>query len=139
METLTATAVQDICQFMEETYAALRVEMLQEQNRSSRTKFQAMENSKGKEKPANSMESVQEDGFRNFPVVEQILNEQEANGLWLEGHLTVEDAGPLSLAPEEEQPLQSFGQMTDKGVETCSAPLVIKQEETDDVMESQVP
>ncbi|XP_052363038.1 uncharacterized protein LOC127923149 [Oncorhynchus keta] len=137
METLTATAVQDICQFMEETYAALRVEMLQEQNRSSRTKLQAMENSKGKEKPANSMESVQEDCFRNFPVVEQILNEQEANGLWLEGHLTVEDAGPLSLAPEEEQPLQSFGQMTDKGVETCSAPLVIKQEETDDVMESQ--
>ncbi|XP_064859801.1 zinc finger protein 665-like [Oncorhynchus nerka] len=137
METLTATAVQDICKFMEETYAALRVEMLQEQNRSSRTKLQAMENSKGKEKPANSMESVQEDGFRNFPVVEQILNEQEANGLWLEGHLTVEDEGPPSLAPEEEQPLQSCGQMTDKGVETCSAPLVIKQEETDDVMESQ--
>lgn len=62
METLTATAVQDICQFMEETYAALQVEMLQEQNRSSRTKLQVMENSMGKEKPANSMESVQEDG-----------------------------------------------------------------------------
>ncbi|XP_071263917.1 uncharacterized protein [Salvelinus alpinus] len=143
METLTATALQDICQFMEETYAALRVEILQEQNRSSTTKLHAMENSEGKEKPANSVESVQEDarssGFRNFPVVEQILNEQEANGLWLEGDPTVEDEGPPSLVPEEEQPLQPFGQMTDKGVETCSAPLVIKQEETDDdVKESQV-
>ncbi|XP_055749460.1 zinc finger protein 287-like isoform X1 [Salvelinus fontinalis] len=142
METLTATALQDICQFMELTYAALRVEILQEQNRSSTTKLHAMENSEGKEKPANNMESVREDarssGFRNFPVVEQILNEQEANGLWLEGDPTVEDEGPPSLLPEEEQPSQAFGQMTDKGVETCSAPLVIKQEETDDdVMESQ--
>ena len=66
METLTATAVQDICQFMEETYAPLRVEMLQEQNRSSRTKLQVMENSKGKEKPAKSMESVQEDGEMKY-------------------------------------------------------------------------
>ncbi|KAK6324651.1 hypothetical protein J4Q44_G00039930 [Coregonus suidteri] len=136
METLTATALQDICQFMGETYAALRVEMLHEQNQSSRTELQTME------KPANRMESVQKDapspGFRNFPVVEQILNEQEANGLWLEGDPTVEHEGPQSLVPEEEQPSQAFGQMTEKGVETWSAPLVIKQEETDDDdMESQ--
>jgi hypothetical protein len=51
--------------------------------------------------------------LRDFPVVEKILNEQEANGLWLEGHLTVEDEGPPSLVPEEEQPSQAFGQMTD--------------------------
>ncbi|CAB1327162.1 unnamed protein product [Coregonus sp. 'balchen'] len=68
-----------------------------------------MENSIGKEKPANRMESVQKDGFRNFPVVEQILNEQEANGLWLEGDPTVEHEGPQSLVPEEEQPSQAFG------------------------------
>ena len=59
-------------------------------------------------------------GFRNFPVVEQILNEQEANGLWLEGHLTVEDKGPPSLVSEEEQPLQIFGQMTDKVSGACA-------------------
>ncbi|CAB1327161.1 unnamed protein product [Coregonus sp. 'balchen'] len=76
--------------------------------------------------------------LRNFPVVEQILNEQEANGLWLEGDPTVEDKGPPSLLPEGEEPLQPLGQMTDMGVETWSAPLVIKQEEMDDDdMESQ--
>lgn len=61
METLTATAVQDICQFMEETYAALRVEMLQEQNQSS-IKLQAIANNIEKEKPANCMEIIQKPG-----------------------------------------------------------------------------
>ncbi|KAK6324649.1 hypothetical protein J4Q44_G00039910 [Coregonus suidteri] len=141
METLTEKALQDICQLMGETYAALRVEMLHEQNQRS-IKLQSMENSIGKEKPANCMESIQKPasptGLRNFPVVEQILNEQEANGLWLEGYPTVEDKGPPSLFLEGEEPLQPLGQMTDMGVETWSAPLVIKQEETDDDdMESQ--
>uniref|UniRef100_A0A8C7P8Y1 C2H2-type domain-containing protein n=1 Tax=Oncorhynchus mykiss TaxID=8022 RepID=A0A8C7P8Y1_ONCMY len=141
MEALTEKAVQDICQLMGETYAALRVEMLQEQNQSS-IKLQAIANNIEKEKPANCMEIIQKPasptGLRDFPVVEQILNEQEANGLWLEGHLTVEDQGPLSLVPEEEQPSQAFGQMTDMGVETWPAPPVIKQEEMDDDdMESQ--
>ncbi|XP_029622299.1 zinc finger protein 665-like isoform X2 [Salmo trutta] len=133
METLTEKAVQDICQLMGETYAALRVEMLHEQNQRS---IQAIENNIGKEKPANCMEIIQKPasptGLRNVPVVEQILNEQEANGLWLEGDPTVEDEGPQSLVPEEEQPSQAFGQMTDKGVETWPAPPVIKQEEMDD-------
>ncbi|CDQ84922.1 unnamed protein product [Oncorhynchus mykiss] len=111
--------------------------MLQEQNQSS-IKLQAIANNIEKEKPANCMEIIQKPGLRDFPVVEQILNEQEANGLWLEGHLTVEDQGPLSLVPEEEQPSQAFGQMTDMGVETWPAPPVIKQEEMDDDdMESQ--
>eukprot|EP00063_Salmo_salar_P090388 XP_014065223.1 PREDICTED: zinc finger protein 287-like isoform X1 [Salmo salar] len=135
METLTEKAVQDICQLMGETYAALRVEMLHEQNQRS-IKLQAIENNIGKEKPANCMEIIQKPasptGLRNFPVVEQILNEQEANGLWLEGDPTVEDEGPQSLVPEEEQPSRAFGQMTDEGVETWPAPPVIKQEEMDD-------
>eukprot|EP00063_Salmo_salar_P090385 XP_014065220.1 PREDICTED: zinc finger protein 135-like isoform X1 [Salmo salar] len=142
METLTATALQDICQLMGETYAALRVEMVHEQNQSSRTKLQAMENGTGVENPANCMDRIQKlispPGLRNFPVVEQILNEQEANGLWLEGDPTVEDEGPPSLVPEGEEPSQAFGQMTDMGVETWPAPPVIKQEEMDDDnMESQ--
>lgn len=52
-------------------------------------------------------------GLRNFPVVEQILNEQEANGLWLEGDPTVEDEGPPSLVPEGEEPAQPLSQTTD--------------------------
>ncbi|XP_055749458.1 zinc finger protein 892-like [Salvelinus fontinalis] len=141
METLTEKAVQDICQLMGETYAALRVEMLHEQNQRS-IKLQAIENNIENEKPANCMEIIQKPasptGLRDFPVVEQILNEQEANGLWLEGDPTVEDEGPPSLVPEEEQPLQPFGQMTDMGAETWPAPPVIKQEEMDDGdMESQ--
>ncbi|XP_029605370.1 zinc finger and SCAN domain-containing protein 12 isoform X1 [Salmo trutta] len=141
METLTEKAVQDICQLMGETYAALRVEMLHEQNQRS-IKLQAIENNIRKEKPANCMEIIEKPasptGLRNFPVVEQILNEQEANSLWLEGDPTVEDEGPPSLVPEEEQPSQAFGQMTDMGVETWPAPPVIKQEEMDDDnMESQ--
>ncbi|XP_045078719.1 zinc finger protein 2 homolog isoform X2 [Coregonus clupeaformis] len=142
METLTATVVQDICQLMGETYAALRVEMVHEQNQSSRTKLQAMENGTGVENPANCMERIQKltspPGLRNFPVVEQILNEQEANGLWLEGVPTVEDEGPPSLVPEED-PSQPLGQTTDMGVETWPAPPIIKQEDMDDDddMESQ--
>lgn len=58
-------------------------------------------------------------GLRNFPVVEQILNEQEANSLWLEADPTVEEEGPQSLVPEEEQPSQAFGQMTDKVSLAC--------------------
>uniref|UniRef100_A0A673Y3Y0 Zinc finger protein 665-like n=1 Tax=Salmo trutta TaxID=8032 RepID=A0A673Y3Y0_SALTR len=142
METLTATALQDICQLMGETYAALRVEMVHEQNQSSRTKLQPMENGTGVENPANCMERIQKlispPGLRNFPVVEQILNEQEANGLWLEGDPTVEDEGPPSLVPEGEEPSQALSHTTDMGVETWPAPPVIKQEEMDDDnMESQ--
>ncbi|XP_035614490.2 hypermethylated in cancer 1 protein-like isoform X3 [Oncorhynchus keta] len=138
METLTATALQDICQLMGETYAALRVEMVHEQNQSSRTKLQAMENGTGVENPANCMERIHKLSLRNFPVVEQILNEQEANGLWLEGDPTVEDEGPPSLVPEGEEPAQPLSQTTDMGVETWPAPPVIKQEEMDDDdMESQ--
>ncbi|XP_036789785.1 zinc finger protein 221-like isoform X3 [Oncorhynchus mykiss] len=140
METLTATALQDICQLMGETYAALRVEMVHEQNQSSRTKLQEMENGTGVENPANCMERIHKlsESLRNFPVVEQILNEQEANGLWLEGDPTVEDEGPPSLVPEGEEPAQPLSQTTDMGVETWPAPPVIKQEEMDDDdMESQ--
>uniref|UniRef100_A0A4W5Q7K9 C2H2-type domain-containing protein n=1 Tax=Hucho hucho TaxID=62062 RepID=A0A4W5Q7K9_9TELE len=142
METLTATALQDICQLMGETYAALRVEMVHEQNQSSKTKLQAMENGTGVENPANCMERIQKlispPGLRNFPVVEQILNEQEANGLWLEVDPTVEDEGPPSLVPEGEEPALPLSQTTDMGVETWPAPPVIKQEEMDDDdMESQ--
>uniref|UniRef100_A0AAZ3QAR2 C2H2-type domain-containing protein n=1 Tax=Oncorhynchus tshawytscha TaxID=74940 RepID=A0AAZ3QAR2_ONCTS len=138
METLTATALQDICQLMGETYAALRVEMVHEQNQSSRTKLQAMENGTGVENPANCMERIHKLSLRDFPVVEQILNEQEANGLWLEGDPTVEDEGPPSLVPEGEEPAQPLSQTTDMGVETWPAPPVIKQEEMDDDdMESQ--
>jgi ribosomal silencing factor RsfS len=61
MEALTEKAVQDICQLMGETYAALRVEMLQEQNQSS-TKLQAIANNIEKEKPANCMEIIQKPG-----------------------------------------------------------------------------
>lgn len=61
METLKATALQDICQLMRETYAALGVEMVHEQNQSSRikTKLQAMENSSWTEKPAICRERMQ--------------------------------------------------------------------------------
>ena len=61
MEALTEKAVQDICQLMGETYAALRVEMLQEQNQSS-IKLQAIANNIEKEKPANCMEIIQKPG-----------------------------------------------------------------------------
>uniref|UniRef100_A0A4W5Q551 C2H2-type domain-containing protein n=1 Tax=Hucho hucho TaxID=62062 RepID=A0A4W5Q551_9TELE len=136
METLTATALQDICQLMGETYAAFRVETVHEQNQSSKTKLQAMENGIGVENPTNCMERIQKltspTGMRNFPVVEQILNEQEANGLWLEVDPTVEDEGPPSLVPEGEEPAQPLSQTTDMGVETWPAPPVIKQEEMDD-------
>lgn len=52
MEALTATVVQEICQFMGESYAALRVEMLHEQNKKE-TRM---------EKPANCLKNVSKPG-----------------------------------------------------------------------------
>ncbi|KAK6324650.1 hypothetical protein J4Q44_G00039920 [Coregonus suidteri] len=131
IETLTEKALQDICQLMGETCAALRVDMVHEQNQRS-IKSQAMENSIGKEKPAICMDSIKKPGLRNFPVVDQILSEQEANGIWLERDPTVEEKGPPSLVPVGEEQSQALSQTTDMGVETWPAPLVIKQEEDDD-------
>ncbi|XP_014050147.2 zinc finger and SCAN domain-containing protein 12 isoform X2 [Salmo salar] len=134
LETLTEKALQDICQLMGETCAALRVEMLHEQNQRS-TKSQVMENVIGKEKPANCTDSRKTPGLRNFSVLDQIRNEQEANGIWQERDPTVEDKSPPSLVPEGEEPAQPLSQTTDMGMETLPVPLLIKQE--DDDMESQ--
>ncbi|XP_019899177.2 zinc finger protein 665-like isoform X2 [Esox lucius] len=134
METLTATALQDICQLMEETCAALRVEMKHEHIQSTsriKTKLHVKENNTETEKPANCTENIQKPGLRNFPVVEQILNQQEANGLWLEGDPSEENEVPRSLVPEREEPSQPFAQTRDQ-IETWQAPLVIKQEEMDE-------
>ncbi|KAJ8000803.1 hypothetical protein DPEC_G00184110 [Dallia pectoralis] len=153
METLTATALQDICQLMEETCAALREEMKHEHNLSGsrRVNTKLPENgSTWTEKPTSSTEKTGETtcvytstrgsfplGARSFPAVEQILNEQEANVLWLNGDHSVGHQVPSSLVPEQEEPSQPLGQTTDLEMETWQAPLTIKQEETDDDMEFQ--
>ncbi|KAL1023832.1 hypothetical protein UPYG_G00046900 [Umbra pygmaea] len=136
METLTATALQDLCKLMEETCAALRVEIVHEQNqRTSRmnTNLQAKETSTETD-TLTCTENIQIAGIppelnNNFPVVGQILNEQEANGLWLNGYPTIE-SGPQSREPAREEPSQPLNQATQE-VETWQAPL-IKQEEMDD-------
>uniref|UniRef100_A0A3P9AA15 C2H2-type domain-containing protein n=1 Tax=Esox lucius TaxID=8010 RepID=A0A3P9AA15_ESOLU len=137
METLTAKALQDICQLMEETCVALREEIKHEQNQSnSRTNLKLQENGTWTEKPATCVANVEKTAsppcVRNFPVVEQILNEQEANGLWLDGDHSLEDEVPSSVILDREGQSQPLGQTTDQVIETWQAPLVIKQEEMDE-------
>ncbi|XP_045578893.1 uncharacterized protein isoform X3 [Salmo salar] len=128
MEALTATVVQEICQFMGESYAALRVEMLHEQNK----------NETRMEKPANCLKNVSKPVsppiLGNFPIVGQILNKQEANYHWLEDGTVFE--GLASPVPETErrEPSQPAGQITD----TVPWPVwLIKQEEMADDLESE--
>ncbi|XP_041727942.1 uncharacterized protein LOC121558618 isoform X3 [Coregonus clupeaformis] len=123
MEALTATVVQEICQFMGESYAALRVEMLHEQNKKE-TRM---------EKPTNCLENVSKPvsprSLGNFPVVGQILNKQEANYHWLEDGAVFE--GLASPVPETErrEPSQPSGQIPD----TVPWPVwLIKQEDMAD-------
>ncbi|XP_052363040.1 uncharacterized protein LOC127906041 isoform X1 [Oncorhynchus keta] len=127
MEALTATVVQEICQFMGESYAALRVEMLHEQNKKE-TRM---------EKPANCRKNfskpVSPPSLGNFPIVGQVLNKQEANYHWLEDGAVFE--GLASPVTERQEPSQPPGQITD----TVPWPVwLIKQEEmADDDLESE--
>ncbi|KAM9398772.1 uncharacterized protein ACWYII_031268 isoform 6-T6 [Salvelinus alpinus] len=129
MEALTATVVQEICQFMGESYAALRVEMLHEQNKKE-TRM---------EKPANCLKNVSKPvtppSFGNFPIVGQILNKQEANYHWLEDGAVFEGLASPVPETERQEPPQPPGQITD----TVPWPVwLIKQEESaDDDLESE--
>ncbi|XP_038837496.1 uncharacterized protein LOC120034905 isoform X4 [Salvelinus namaycush] len=129
MEALTATVVQEICQFMGESYAALRVEMLHEQNKKE-TRM---------EKPANCLKNVSKPvtppSFGNFPIVGQILNKQEANYHWLEDGAVFEGLASPVPETERQEPSQPPGQITD----TVPWPVwLIKQEEmADDDLESE--
>eukprot|EP00063_Salmo_salar_P090382 XP_014065217.1 PREDICTED: uncharacterized protein LOC106610388 isoform X8 [Salmo salar] len=86
METLTATAVRAVCQIMEESYAALRVEMecSHEPNRKPLAKETGtgMDNEKETVQalnPCSSSDRIQMAGLRKTPVEEQ-QDEEEASG-----------------------------------------------------------
>ncbi|XP_029622300.1 uncharacterized protein LOC115202344 isoform X1 [Salmo trutta] len=128
MEALTATVVQEICQFMGESYAALRVEMLHEHNKKE-TRM---------EKPANCLKNVSKPvsppSLGNFPIVGQILNKQEANYHWLEDGAVFEGLASPETETERREPSQPAGQITD----TVPWPVwLIKQEEMADDLESE--
>ncbi|XP_036789792.1 uncharacterized protein LOC110534744 isoform X4 [Oncorhynchus mykiss] len=129
MEALTATVVQEICQFMGESYAALRVEMLQEQNKKE-TRMEKPANC-----PNNFSKPVCPPSLGNFPIVGQILNKQEANYHWLEDGAVFEGLASPVPDTERQEPSQPPGQITD----TVPWPVwLIKQEEmADDDLESE--
>ncbi|KAJ8000804.1 hypothetical protein DPEC_G00184120 [Dallia pectoralis] len=142
METLTAAALQGICQLMEETCAAIRLEMKHEHNQSAslkiQTKLPVKENRAQMQTPSDL---IQKPGLGNFPVVEQILNQHEASVFWQVGDAAAEENQvPRSLVPvvpEREEASLPVVQTRDQEVETWQAPLTFKQEETDDDMEFQ--
>ncbi|XP_071025097.1 uncharacterized protein [Oncorhynchus clarkii lewisi] len=107
MEALTATVVQEICQFMGESYAALRVEMLQEQNKKE-TRMEKPANC-----PNNFSKPVCPPSLGNFPIVGQILNKQEANYHWLEDGAVFEGLASPVPDTERQEPSQPPGQITD--------------------------
>ncbi|XP_031670934.1 uncharacterized protein LOC109877709 isoform X3 [Oncorhynchus kisutch] len=129
MEALTATVVQEICQFMGESYAALRVEMLHEQNKKE-TRMEKPANC-----PKNFSKPVSPPSLGNFPIVGQILNKQEANYHWLEDGAVFEGLASPVPETERQEPSQPPGQITD----TVPWPVwLIKQEEmADDDLESE--
>ncbi|KAL1023833.1 hypothetical protein UPYG_G00046910 [Umbra pygmaea] len=128
MEALTTAVVQEICQLMGETYSALRVEMLH------KPKIDAV-----MEKPVNLFNNVSQSAAPtipgDLPVVGQILNKQEANGIWLEEGAAKDF---VSRIPEtvRKEPIEPISQSED----SVPWPVwLIKQEEMepDDEMDSQ--
>ncbi|KAJ8000805.1 hypothetical protein DPEC_G00184130 [Dallia pectoralis] len=124
MEAVTTTVVQEICQLMGESYAALQVEIMHQKKKDT-----AME------KMANGIGNVSKPALAhisgNCPVVEQIFNEQEANCIWLE-----EGAAGCAVSPvlETERPETSHHHRQTE--ETVPWPVwLIKQEEDDDDLE----
>ncbi|XP_019899180.1 uncharacterized protein LOC105021033 isoform X2 [Esox lucius] len=110
MEALTTTVVQEICQLMGESYAALRAEVLHQKKRDTVM-----------EKMANVFDNVSKPAppiiSGNFPVVGQVFNEQEASCIWLEDGAVEGLVSPVPETGRQEVPWPVW---------------LIKQEEEDD-------
>ncbi|XP_012996138.1 uncharacterized protein LOC105021033 isoform X4 [Esox lucius] len=121
MEALTTTVVQEICQLMGESYAALRAEVLHQKKRDTVM-----------EKMANVFDNVSKPAppiiSGNFPVVGQVFNEQEASCIWLEDGAV---EGLVSPVPETGR--QEVSKPLRQTEDTVPWPVwLIKQEEEDD-------